>query len=508
MPSAGKRPPDVVVVLFDCLRARDFPGGPEPVTGMPFTESLLRESILFPRAISPAPWTIPSHAGLFTGAYPWENHVNALHSLNLDPSIPTLPEVLRPLGYRSLSLSANPFISPRFGLVRGFDVSAWGGWWEAFLRSPRDRAPNRQEGGAAGPADDHDRLMEWVRDGPMGDLLRSASQQSFRFPSVLDAGSQVVQKVRFPDRERNISHTPWIEHELTRWLERQSPETPTFTFINLTDTHEPYYPDPTLVHGFREWWRLTRGRQDYANAAGGDWRPRPDESSRLRELYRQMIHHLDVRLKGIVGAYESSGRWDQTLCFVTSDHGQSLGEHGMMFHLLRLDESLLRIPLWMRPPAGDGGGRRAVGWANLVDLFPTIVEHAGGFAPNTSSALPLDRLVDRERPEPVYAMADGIVWDHIRERFRSKEREAVWDRPWVAGYQGDLKVVMTADGQEIHAYDVTQDTAEVHDLWPSSAAPLVGLAGETQRVGTALLQSGGKWRDPEIEDRLRSWGYV
>ncbi|MCI4351653.1 MAG: sulfatase-like hydrolase/transferase, partial [Thermoplasmata archaeon] len=68
---------------MDCVRARDFPGGPEPVTGMPTVEALAKESVQFPRAVSPAPWTIPSHASLFTGLYPWEHGVTMVGEVAL-----------------------------------------------------------------------------------------------------------------------------------------------------------------------------------------------------------------------------------------------------------------------------------------------------------------------------------------------------------------------------------------------------------------------------------------
>src|ERR1700693_5078851 len=113
----GGRRPDLLVVVMDCVRASDFPGGTSPVPGMPTAEKLVRESIRFPRAISVAPWTIPSHASLFTGLYPWENGVHMLRELRLDPSVPTLAGMLAKAGYSTFSLSSNGFICPDIGLV-------------------------------------------------------------------------------------------------------------------------------------------------------------------------------------------------------------------------------------------------------------------------------------------------------------------------------------------------------------------------------------------------------
>jgi arylsulfatase A-like enzyme len=501
------RRPDLLIVLFDCLRARDFPGGTDPVPGMPFAEGLMRESIVFPKATSPAPWTIPSHAGLFSGQYPWESGVHAYRSLLAGDALPRLPMYLRSVGYKSLSLSANPFVSPRFGLTTGFDRACWGGWWEAFLRTPRDTAPNSWDDGQARVAQESDRTMEWIRDGPFGEMLKSASQQSFRFPFALDTGSRFLQKLRNPTEPRGLSQTPWIESELARWLRQQPDSTPVFCFLNLTDTHEPYYPDPELVHGLRDWWRLARVRQDHALAVSGEWVPTPEECRQLRELYRQMVRHLDVRLKGIVKAFQDAGRWDRTVAAITSDHGQSLGEHGMMFHLLRLDEPLLRIPLWLRIPDEPRRGRRATGWASLIDVAPTFLDLAGHDRVAFASSTSLLDLVDQPRSSPVYSMADGIVWPHIRHRF-SSQREAEWERVLVAGYQDDFKVIVDAATGDPRAFNVTADPNEDHDLWPTDQPVVNRLADDARSIGATLLGRKSAEVDAAVEERLRAWGYV
>lgn len=499
--------PNIFVVLFDCLRGSDFPGGRDPVPGMPFAESLRRESVTYPRAVSPAPWTIPSHASLFTGLYPFESGVHAYRSLKVPPGVSRLPERLRRGGYRSLSLSANPFVSPRFGLVQGFDHAAWGGWWEAFLRTPRSRAPNFGDGSATSSGETSDRTMEWVRDGPLGDLLRTTSTHSYRFPYVLDAGSRFLNQVRFPGVPRSISQTPWIETELREWLTRQPREVPVFGFMNVTDTHEPYYPDPGAVRGFREWWRLARVRQDHAMAVSGEWTPSPRECSVLRELYRQSIRHLDTRLRDIVSVIRESGRWENSIFIVTSDHGQSLGEHGMMFHLLRLDEPLVRIPLWVRFPSAWSGGTVARGWASLIDLTPTLVEQAGLVAPNLPSACALTKLIDGDRPAPALTMADGIVWPVIRRRFTAT-REKVWDRPMVAAYDGSIKVLSVGQGPEIHAYNVDDDPGESRDLWPSADRRVETLRSQCLEVSAQMAMSAPGASESATEERLRSWGYI
>src|SRR5215469_5335127 len=118
-PDSGGSRPDLLLVVLDCVRAWDFPGGRSAIGPMPFVEGFRRESIHFPRAASVAHWTVPAHASMFTGLYPWEHGVHAKGKLKLDPSIPTVAGHLRDAGYRTLCLSANGLVSPGLGLTNG-----------------------------------------------------------------------------------------------------------------------------------------------------------------------------------------------------------------------------------------------------------------------------------------------------------------------------------------------------------------------------------------------------
>ena len=96
---------------------------------------LVEEGVVFTQAWSPAPWTWPAHASLFTGLYPWEHGAHftepdedaialkpdPLFASTIDPKIPTLAQLLSK-GYETISFSANRLISKDFELARGFDV--------------------------------------------------------------------------------------------------------------------------------------------------------------------------------------------------------------------------------------------------------------------------------------------------------------------------------------------------------------------------------------------------
>lgn len=503
------RPPNLLIVVMDCMRADDFPGSPTAVTGMPVAEALRKESWVFPRAASPCSWTIPSHASLFTGLYPWEHGAHAKGNLQLGAMVPRVPQLLRQLGYRTLSLSANHLVSPALGLVDGFDRCGWAGWWEPYYRPGPRPAPPHLSGVVEGNGTSQ---LEKLRQGPAWRLLKRSSRAVYRFPFLLDAAGRVVRHLTAPESNGELAISPWIEPTLERWLADTPADQPVFGFINLLEAHEPYYPDHELAKGLLDWWRYSRTRQDGVGWLAGRWEPSTSDLARLRTMCREMVRALDRRLGRIVQVMRDAGRWDNTALVLTSDHGQAFGEHGMLFHMLRLNESLVRIPLWYRPPGGVGGGRVGKGWASLVDVAPTLLEAAGDSGALLSSGLPLDHLLDTPRPSPAFSVADGLVWttiipEHERGRL-SARRRAEFDHIWVAGYQGSRKLLYQAGREPPALYDIDADPGEEVDLWPTEGGRFTELSEETRRIARQLTESRTPPTPPDVEDRLRSWGYI
>ena len=128
------RAPDVLVVVMDCVSGVDFLGGGDPVEGLRAANSLASEGVVYTKAVAPASWTVPSHASMFAGLYPWET------TLDTPPGDPrqlhqeALAQRLRKRGFRTAAFSANPHIGPALGLNRGFERSEWGDFSDRSLR--------------------------------------------------------------------------------------------------------------------------------------------------------------------------------------------------------------------------------------------------------------------------------------------------------------------------------------------------------------------------------------
>jgi arylsulfatase A-like enzyme len=93
---------------------------------MPELEALAARGIRFPRTFSTAPWTVPSHASMFTGLYPIRHGADQEH-LMLDAHWPTLAEIMGDHGYRTFAAAGNSVVGPYSQLNQGFSefVPTW-----------------------------------------------------------------------------------------------------------------------------------------------------------------------------------------------------------------------------------------------------------------------------------------------------------------------------------------------------------------------------------------------
>lgn len=491
--------PNILLVVLDCGRWSDLPGGSDPVGGVPFLDSLFRASFAFPRAVAPSPWTIPSHASLFTGLYPWEHGAHLKHSLKLEAAPPTLAGELEAAGYATLSASANGFISPEFGLTRGFSAAAWGTWWERFVHDPDHSEPARGTGIGN---------LRRVRGDAVWERLEDVGRGANRFPVLEAAANRLLGNLRTARGPFSPEVSSWIEPTVARWLAAQPVSRPVFTFVNYLEPHEPYILDPDGGSTGATWSSLAGLRMDWTSFLSGQWSPSAEQLRGLHDLYRRAIQSLDARIRRLVAAFEAAGRWENTVMVLTSDHGQAFGERGYLFHAARVWEPVVRIPLWIRYPDGQGAGQRPSEWASLVDVAPTLLRLAGREFHGTGSSVTLDPLEPHARSGPVLTVSDGCP-AAIRGLKNSASPEVVrfWDQLHLAAYAGDWKVLEFPDTNRVEAHDLAKDPTEQHDDWSVAPPEAVALRDRLRFPVASFAEAKHSATDGTLERRLRSWGY-
>lgn len=497
---------DIVIVVMDCVRASDFPQSTSSEQVDCAISQLRRESVVFRRAVAPSPWTVPSHASLFTGAYPWDHQTHNKGRSRLDSTFPTIASILKERGYRTLALSANAFLTPSSGLLQGFEQIGWGRWSDPFIRSMPGKSAS-----FIGNFDEGAAFEKREGTGPDKEELRTLlTTTALRFPITVDSVNRVLRKVVGGSFEYRAS--PWIEHQFNDWMAKSGRDERIFAFINLIDAHDPYLTDPGAALTLRDWFGQTTISQQPYDLYLGRWKPSEKQKTTLHALYVHGVNTVMRRVANLIGILKCCNRWDNTLFILTSDHGNAFAEDGLMFHGLNVTEPLARIPLWIRFPASSFAGTEGVGWASLVDVLPTIAWEVGIKTQTVDEVrgVPLKSLIDSDRTDPVLIASDGIQSSRKRRRFIPNHILNQLDRVWVGVYFQNRKLVFDASGRRTTAFSTRLPDDQERDVWPLESENLEPLRAIAQDAGDAMLRPHLKANDSSdvIDDRLSSWGYI
>ena len=112
----------LIVVSIDTLRSDHLPVYGYGAVATPAIDALAREAVLFERAYTPYPLTLPAHASLLTGLDPQQHGIQDNGSVSLDAEFLTLAEVLSERGYATAAFVASRVLDRRFGLNQGFQT--------------------------------------------------------------------------------------------------------------------------------------------------------------------------------------------------------------------------------------------------------------------------------------------------------------------------------------------------------------------------------------------------
>ena len=501
MCGSTRRPCNIIIVLIDTLRADHLSCYGYHRRTSPSIDAIAENSSLYERAISPAPWTPPAHASIFTGAYPSRHGVDRSH-LVLDPELIPLPEVLRSHGYRTFGVSSNYWLSRETLFDRGFDEFVHS--WQLV-----------QTGGANAPLQRQQRQQE------LG-LSRSALDRKGLLPAVGNFANNLFEKAS--KRLRLSFHAyddgAWrVNHIVRRWLPRwKSGDRPFFAFLHYMEPHIRYVAPGRYhtMHVPRELVgaRVERLNQDPWKFLVGSVEMSVEDFEILRGLYDGEISYVDHRIGQLYEMLRDEGLLDDTALILTSDHGENLGDHGLMDHAYCLYNTLLQVPLIIRYRGVFPDGKRFGRQVQNLDIFPTILELAGVEDDGVWKQVQGSSLLNGVGEEGRVAFAEYLEPQPplpvLRRRFPGFEGTE-YDRTLRAVQTNGYKYVSASDGRH-ELYDLSRDAGEEHNV-------IAEQADKGRELGTALEQWLGSFRhsardqenielDEDMVRRLEQLGYL
>ncbi len=461
MPTA---PPNILWICTDQQRYDTIAALGNPHVSTPNIDRLVAEGVAFTHAYCQSPICTPSRASFLTGMYPSAVHVNGNGNDCFPSQPPLVTRLLANAGYDcgligKLHLAgAYCRIEPR--------VDDGYRYWE-YSHAPRDDWP---EGHG---------YAEWVR--ARGGDLNAFNRDIRGVPADLHQTTWCAEKtIEFICQERQ---GPWLAS------------------VNIYDPHPPFNPpqsyrdlfDPVQMSGplFRasdleQQQKLagvdfqSKGRHpddlDIASpiltsspqrggkldpAAGGE-----KDARTLQAAYYAMIKLVDDRVGRILNALEESGQRHNTVVIFTSDHGEMLGDHGLIQKGCRFYEGLVRVPLIFSWPGVFPQGLRSEALVELLDKAPTLMELAGLVAPERMQGRSLLPILKGEADPAVHR-------DFVRcEYYDALEMP---DHSLATMYRDERYKVVLYHGHDYgELYDLQEDPEEFENMWEEpEAQPLV-----------------------------------
>ncbi len=367
---------NVLFITLDQFRGDSYGAAGHSLVTTPTLDRIASEGVRLERHFSQAAPCAPGRAALYTGTYQMNNRVVA-NGTPLDAEFSNVAKVAREAGYdptlfgytdqgldprRATGLD-DPRLDNYDGILPGFSVGLY--------------LPESQAG--------------WIH------YLRQKGYQ-------VESGWAPALRGE-PSRPAEDSLSGFLTTRFVQWLAHQ--EGGWFAHLSYLRPHPPYaaaghfasmYDPDDVELPIAPVEKVHRHPiHDIAMSVHASAAPTLEADMRvLRAQYYGMISEIDFQLGRVVDAIEQRGEWDDTLVVVTSDHGEQLGDHGLIEKLGFFPQSYHVLGLW-RDPRSTNNGASVHEFTENVDLLPTLCEAIGVGVPSQCDGASLSALLRGER---------------------------------------------------------------------------------------------------------------
>lgn len=327
---------NIILIVADTMRIDGISLYNKNVT-TPNIEYLVKDSTIYNNAISPAPWTVPAHASIFTGKYLSEHKIHEtinekdIHLLGKMSNIKykTIAEILKEQGYNTIGLSANPFISPGSGFDKGFNTFIQvDNYYDSYLKNSLYSNVDKHK---------LNMIVNYFKKNGLSKTLDLYKVYKLKYKS-----SNAI----FYDKGG---------YSITQTIKNMSIKEPFFMFLNFMEMHESYIPhEPNGVEYF------INNKIIKIN-----------KIKAIERAYFKMAQLLDNYIGIIIRFLIDNGIYENTDIILTSDHGQRITQ-SYFGHGYFLTDDLIRVPLIVK----NGENKiinDLISTTNLIDLIKNTI---------------------------------------------------------------------------------------------------------------------------------------
>jgi arylsulfatase A-like enzyme len=372
--------PNVLLILTDQQRFDSLGCNGNPHARTPNLDALAACGTVFTRHIASNPVCMPSRAGLCTGLLPsghgvWKNGTPLNRTGDFGPPgycrvpgtrdcpvpVPeTIADVFARAGYETaafgkLHLTPN-LADPAYGFGESWDlmddgvISEWHGPYYGF------RHVDITRGHGEAPC----------RSGPYADWLREQMPALDESVPGLPGGKG---DLPVPGRHdtyasavpSKLHNTRWLADRFTDYLHTRDGDGPFFCLVGFPDPHHPFTPPHDVMEMFKDSPVLEPG-----DIEGAWWRQNPfaadlggypciehlsaEQRRVIQRHYMAMVYTIDMAVGRMIDALQKNGLRENTIVVFTSDHGEYMGDHGLLYKSPTGVDSLLRVPFILHAP--------------------------------------------------------------------------------------------------------------------------------------------------------------
>lgn len=439
IPPQTKPLSNFLVIVMEQQRADCLSCAGHPVVKTPHMDRLAAKGLRFTRAYTSSPVCIPARGSLFTGLdchslQQWSNYGR------LSPSFDGWPHRMREMGRRTACIGnvglyvdwSGPHISDDAPYMESLG-------WTDVLETPPPGTVFSVESRVTERWRELGRLEE-VRE----DYRRRREVGHYKalWPNVLPAGE---------------TYDDIVGRTAEEYLREQKPGEPFAVYVGFGATHNPWEPpaewaamyDPQKMPPPKPRteppaWLTGPALRRHQTLQGEPCELTAREIAEFRAAYFAKISQADYWIGRFLDVLRERGLWNDTMIVLCADHGELLGDKGRIAKSVFYEEAM-RIPLIVHAPGAPAAGKTCDRLVGLTDIFPTLVEAAGGDASRAGFGRSLCALLN----EPRAPHHDAVFGEH-------RARYMIRDERW--------KLVVDEDGETLKLFDLQDDPDEQVNL--------------------------------------------
>jgi len=464
----GKKQPNIIIIVLDAGRFDYLScyGCPEQLS--PNIDGLAKKGVLFELATTVAPWTVPSHASMFTGLYPTQ-HLANWNTLKIKDGVPTVFDILRGQGYKVGAFVANDTLIYPCEIF-GKEVDVYG--LKRHNRSKDDSGfvdGFRQEDSNCPKITSF--FMDWVNKNPLEPFILYFNYYDLH--SKYDA----------------------FEPYLSRYLSKEDIKI-------LSDIGDRF-----SLH-FKEMNREAEVMQVQIKA--------------MRNLYKAKMAAIDENVGKVVSVLKERKLLEDSILFITSDHGDTLGDHTYpsFHHQFSIYNALTRIPLIVYSPILEKYAKRvSVPLIQNIDIFPTVLDMCrvdkAKYLINSPAVTLMEYITGNSQKAPR---------DYALSMYEAPKKFVNWNKKYVnpayirklLSIQDENFKLIFSDDEKVELYDIIKDSKEQKNIqgdFPEISEKLKAKFFEIINMFGGLNQdyavgSFSAEEEKRIRERLKSLGYI